>query len=105
MKNTRLKNRKRNRLKGYDYSKNNFYFITICCFNRERFGGRIKNGEMILNEIDSKKILEKVRLNFHYCDEKNLLLYHQKKKVKISKGVFLLFYKRNREKVIVLCFY
>ena len=35
-----MKNRKSNRLKGYDYSKNNLYFITncvknnFCCFGR-----------------------------------------------------------------------
>jgi REP element-mobilizing transposase RayT len=28
-----MKNRKRNRLKGYDYSKNNLYFVTICVKN------------------------------------------------------------------------
>ena len=33
-----MKNRKRNRMKGYDYSSNNLYFVTscvkdrVCCF-------------------------------------------------------------------------
>ncbi|MFZ2154065.1 MAG: transposase [Candidatus Moraniibacteriota bacterium] len=39
------------RLKGYDYSQNGMYFITICTKNREEFFGEIKNGEMALNEI------------------------------------------------------
>lgn len=30
-----MKNRKRNRLKGYDYSKNNLYFVTSCVQNME----------------------------------------------------------------------
>lgn len=29
-----MRNRKRNRLKGYDYSKDNLYFVTICVKNR-----------------------------------------------------------------------
>ena len=37
------------RLKGYDYSLNGYYFITICTKNRERLFGRVDNGIMILN--------------------------------------------------------
>ncbi|HSW88051.1 MAG TPA: transposase [Candidatus Saccharimonadales bacterium] len=43
--------RKRNRLQYYDYSQNGWYFITICTKNREEFFGKIKNDQMILNEI------------------------------------------------------
>ena len=39
------------RLKGYDYSQNGAYFITICAQNRECLFGKIKNGEMILNNV------------------------------------------------------
>jgi len=42
--------RKSNRLKGYDYSKNNKYFITVCVKNNVCCLGEIKNKEMILNE-------------------------------------------------------
>jgi len=60
-----LLNRKPNRLKGYDYSQNNFYFVTSCVENRICFFGKIvpvrtasdlsvqceiTNGEMVLNE-------------------------------------------------------
>ncbi|MFA5881379.1 MAG: transposase [Eubacteriales bacterium] len=38
------------RLKGYDYSKAGYYFITICTKNRETLFGSIENGEMKLNE-------------------------------------------------------
>lgn len=45
------------RLKGYDYSQEGLYFITICTQNRKCIFGEIKNGEMILN--DNGKIIEK----------------------------------------------
>ncbi|MEG0894888.1 MAG: transposase [Oscillospiraceae bacterium] len=36
-----LQSRKRNRLKGYDYSQNGLYFITICAKDREMLFGKI----------------------------------------------------------------
>jgi putative transposase len=36
-----MKNRKRNRLFGYDYSQNNLYFVTICVEDRECCFGTI----------------------------------------------------------------
>ncbi len=41
--------RKSVRLKEYDYSKPNAYFITICTYNKECIFGAIINGEMQLN--------------------------------------------------------
>jgi putative transposase len=38
-----LPNRKNIRLRGYDYSSNGCYFITICTHNREYFFGKIEN--------------------------------------------------------------
>jgi REP element-mobilizing transposase RayT len=52
-----LHNRKVLRLKGYDYSSVGFYFMTICCQNREHFLGKIENGVMVLN--DAGKMVEK----------------------------------------------
>ena len=37
------------RLKGYDYSKEGLYFITICCQNMAHRFGRVANGQMLLN--------------------------------------------------------
>jgi REP element-mobilizing transposase RayT len=54
--NPKIHNRKSIRLKGYDYSQEGFYFITICCQNREHFFGKITNNEMILN--DAGKMIE-----------------------------------------------
>ena len=45
-----IQNRQPNRLKKYDYSKEGFYFVTICTKNRENFFGHIENQTVILNE-------------------------------------------------------
>lgn len=39
------------RLRGYDYSLEGAYFITICLNHRRRLFGEVKNGEMWLNEF------------------------------------------------------
>ena len=39
------------RLKGYDYSQEGLYFITICCENNICRFGNIENEEMILNDF------------------------------------------------------
>jgi len=38
------------RIKGYDYSNNGAYYMTICTQNRELLFGNVKNKEMHLNE-------------------------------------------------------
>lgn len=52
-----LKNRKSIRLKGYDYSQNGLYFVTIFIKNRENLLGEINNDQLILN--DAGKMVEK----------------------------------------------
>ena len=37
------------RLKGYDYSRSGFYFVTICCYQRQCLFGDIVDGSMRLN--------------------------------------------------------
>ena len=56
------------RLKGYDYSREGLYFITVCIQNRECLLGEILNGEMILNEYG--EIIQKVwnELPRHYMN-------------------------------------
>jgi len=39
------------RLKGYDYTKAGWYFITVCTKNRENLFSNIENGKLILNEL------------------------------------------------------
>jgi len=45
-----LHNRKSIRLKGFDYSQEGLYFITLCTQYRKNLFGKIEHGEMILNE-------------------------------------------------------
>lgn len=63
-----MKERKPNRLKGYDYSQGGSYFVTICTKNRADHFGEINNGEMILNDCgkisdDMFKGLENIHKN------------------------------------------
>ena len=44
-----LKERKLNRLAGFDYSTGGYYFVTICTKNRINCFGNIVDGQMILN--------------------------------------------------------
>jgi putative transposase len=44
------RNRRSIRLKGYDYSSNGAYFLTICVRNYECLLGEIQDGQMILNQ-------------------------------------------------------
>jgi len=46
-----LHKRQSTRLKGYDYSKEGNYFLTICCQDKECLFGDVVNGKMILNNI------------------------------------------------------
>lgn len=41
-----IRKRKLNRLRGYNYSRDGWYFITICTKNRIEYLGKIKNAEM-----------------------------------------------------------
>jgi REP element-mobilizing transposase RayT len=49
--NPKIHHRRSIRLKGYDYSQEGLYFVTICCQDRICRFGKIENGEMILNEL------------------------------------------------------
>jgi len=52
--------RKPTRLKEYDYSRNGYYYITMCTYNRGELFGNIKNDRVILNKYG--KIVEKTWL-------------------------------------------
>jgi putative transposase len=41
-----MRERKHNRLDGFDYASAGFYFVTVCTKNRENVFGAIKNGTM-----------------------------------------------------------
>ncbi len=53
---SKLPQRKSIRLKGYDYSREGFYFITVCIQNHFCLFGKIDNDKMILN--DAGKMVE-----------------------------------------------
>jgi len=45
-----IHHRKSIRLPEYDYSKNGYYFITICVFQKMPLLGDVVDGNMVLNE-------------------------------------------------------
>lgn len=49
--NPKIHNKKSIRLKGYDYTKEGLYFITICVQNRECQFGHFENSKMTLNQL------------------------------------------------------
>lgn len=63
-----FKERKRNRLKNFDYSGSGYYFVTICTKNREEYFGNVINGKMVLNEYG--KIVKEYWLDLpnHYTN-------------------------------------
>lgn len=44
-----MKERKRNRMRGFDYTSEAIYFLTVCCKNRTQWFGEINDGRMELN--------------------------------------------------------
>jgi len=46
-----MKERKQIRLRGYDYSKSGYYFVTICTQNRKEWFGHVKGGIPHLSEF------------------------------------------------------
>lgn len=59
--NPKYHHRRSIRLKGYDYTQEGLYFITLCIQDREHIFGEIKDGEMQLNAFG--KIAENEWLN------------------------------------------
>ena len=66
--------RKSIRLKEYDYSNPNWYYVTICTNNHHCIFGKVKNGRMVLNRIGkivddewlrTKKIRENIDLDYY----------------------------------------
>lgn len=62
----RILKRKSLRIKGYDYSKNGLYFVTICCQDMECLFGEVKEGEMVFNEegVFANKCWEEIPEHF-----------------------------------------
>ncbi|NWF89291.1 MAG: transposase [Ignavibacteriaceae bacterium] len=45
------RHRKSIRLREYDYSEPNWYYVTICTYDRKNLFGDIKNSKMVLNDF------------------------------------------------------
>lgn len=62
-----MKNRKRNRMLGYDYSQNNLYFVTICVQDRMCCFGDVGTGRDLSVPMDNKNDVDnsirKINLN------------------------------------------
>jgi REP-associated tyrosine transposase len=75
-----LKKRKANRYKGYDYSKNGFYFVTICTKDRLDYFGEIHADKMILKEYGNIVQQRWLWLQDHFgyvqCDEYVIMPNH-----------------------------
>jgi len=52
--NSSIHHRRSIRLKGYDYSGDGLYFLTICTQDRTKLFGEVVNGDMVLNEAGRK---------------------------------------------------
>ena len=63
--NPEIHHRRSTRLKGYDYSQNGLYFITLCCQDREHLFGEIIDDKRVLN--DAGRMVEKW---FHELENK-----------------------------------
>lgn len=62
------------RLKAYDYSNPNWYYVTICTYDRKHLFGEVKNSKMILNEygkiveeewLKTKKLRKNIDLDYY----------------------------------------
>ena len=62
--------RKLNRLKGYDYSQDGFYFVTICVQDRKCFFGDVKNGQMELSIVGKEAEKCWLEIPNHFPDAK-----------------------------------
>jgi putative transposase len=61
--------RKLNRLSGYDYAQDGWYFVTICTKNRHHYFGEIINGKMVLNTYGdvANKCWQDIPHHFPHC--------------------------------------
>ena len=58
-----MHNRRSIRLKGYDYSRRGFYFITICCHEKEKRLGEVIDKKVIMNEFGEIAFAEWLKLS------------------------------------------
>ena len=61
-----MRERKSNRLKGFDYSRSGYYFVTICTLKRKEWFGEIGKGQMIPNTYGkiAQNLWEEIPVHF-----------------------------------------
>ena len=72
-----LPKRKPTRLKGYDYSQNGAYFITICTSQKAHLFGEITNSKMHLNDLGEivNREIKKIEKHYHnICIDKYVIM-------------------------------
>ncbi|MCB9231519.1 MAG: hypothetical protein H6581_07645 [Bacteroidia bacterium] len=62
----KIHHRRSIRLKGYDYSQDGLYFITICCQDQVCRFGKVVDDEMVLNDFGQIAYLEWVKLGARF---------------------------------------
>lgn len=65
-----MRERKLTRLRGYNYARSGYYFVTVCAYNRAEWFGRIENGNMTPNEYGKIVSLCWDDLPVHYANVK-----------------------------------
>lgn len=105
--NPNIHHRRSVRLKGYDYSFEGLYFITVCCQDRVCWFGNVEEGKMILNDVGRMvdKWYYELENKFHYikCHDMVIMPNHIHLKCNCKKkraGLLSFFYC----KVIVISF-
>jgi len=68
MLNPKYHHRKSIRLKEYDYSISNWYYVTICTKNFKCWFGEIRNSKMIYNELGKKAIRSFNEIREHFMN-------------------------------------
>jgi len=71
------KNRNSIRLREYDYSKSGWYYVTICTKDHKEYFGKVKNEDMILNDIGkiADEYWRKIPLHFPYSSlDKHIIM-------------------------------
>ena len=75
-----MRERKPNRLKNYDYSRNGSYFVTICTKDRINYFGNIKSRKMVLNEygkiVKQQWLWLQEQYDYVYLDEYTIMPNH-----------------------------
>ena len=61
-----LPNRKLQRLTGYDYSQNGYYFVTICTHNKNHILGMVQNNNVYLSDYGKIASIEFENIKNHF---------------------------------------